>query len=78
MTGGFAEIIKRLARARDFEDGAFLLITSEPNSKTFTVEMKGWYSPIAEGYIKTLEKILSELNNEDASRVREAVIKTLL
>ena len=32
MTNEFAEIVNRLARAKNFKDGSFCLITSDPDS----------------------------------------------
>ena len=49
MTNEFAEIVNRLARAKNFKDGSFCLITSDPDSDKVVVEVKGEHKDIIQG-----------------------------
>ena len=78
MTEEFAERVNRLARARNFEEGAYLLITSEPESDKPIVEMKGKEAAIISGIGSTLEHILESINNDAALAVRNFITTILL
>ena len=78
MTEEFAEIVNRLARARNFEEGSFLLITSEPEMNKVIVEMKGKAAEIISGIGSTLERILESINDDDALVVRNFITTILL
>lgn len=78
MTEEFAKIVNRLARARNFEDGSFCLITSEPNADNVMVEMKGKHSALVQGIGSTLKQILSSIDDKEAVTVREFITNILI
>ena len=70
MTNEFAEIVNRLARAKNYKDGSFCLITSDPDSDKVVVELKVEHKNIIQGVGDTLKHILSQVNDEDAEIIK--------
>ena len=70
MTNEFTEIVNRLARAKNFKDGSFCLITSDPDSDKVVVEVKGEHKDIIQGVGSTLRHILSQVNDKDAEIIK--------
>jgi len=79
MTKEFEEIVNRLARARNFEDGSYILVTSEPDSEDIKIEAKGNYDVFVPAICDILNEILSKAkDNKAALIVREKVKKVII
>ena len=70
MTNEFAEIVNRLARAKNFKDGSFCLITSDPDSDKVVVEVKGEHKDIIQGVGSTLRHITDIITEDEKSRFK--------
>ena len=73
MTNEFAVIVNRLARAKNFEDGSFCLITSDPDSDKVVVELKGEHKHLIQGIGSTLKHILTQVNDKDAEIIKKFI-----
>lgn len=78
MTKEFAEIVNRLARARNFEDGSFILVTSEPDSEDIRLEVKGSYSVLLPAICDILKEILSDAEDDKAASIIREHIKEVI
>ncbi len=70
MTEEFAKIVNRLARAKNFDDGSYLLITQK-GEESIIVEMKGSHSAILSGIGGTLKQILNISDDKEGQTIRE-------
>lgn len=64
MSNEYKELIDRLARARNFKGGSYVLITAEPEDKDIRISMKGENSDMACGAVKLIEEILNTVDFE--------------
>lgn len=78
MTEDFAEIVNRLARARNFEDGAFCLITAHANEDTHTVEQKYINSGVLNGINHAVKNYLEKLDDNNARVFKDMLKKTII
>ena len=74
MTQEFAEVVNRLARAKNFEEGSYLLITFEPENTQVVSEFKGNHAPLISGMGGCLQRILPYLDDEEAKCVKEVFL----
>lgn len=64
MSNEYKELIDRLARARNFKGGSFVLITSEPDDTDIKITMKGNSCDIACGAVGLIEQLLNTVDFE--------------
>lgn len=78
MTEEFAEIVNRLAKARNFEDGAFLLITKGGGDETIKIESKGSTYDVLYGVSAYLDKLLSKMTGTEAEATRQLLKNVII
>lgn len=78
MTEDFAKTVNRLSRARNFEDGAFCLITAHANENTHTVEQKNINSGVLNGISNAVKNYLDKLDNNAARTFRNMLKETII
>ncbi|NDO18789.1 hypothetical protein FMM68_03860 [Lachnospiraceae bacterium MD329] len=78
MTEDFAKTVNRLSRARNFEDGAFCLITAHANENTHTVEQKNINSGVLNGINNAVKNYMDKLDNNAARTFRNMLKETII
>lgn len=78
MTENFAKTVNRLSRAKNFEDGAFCLITAHANEGTHTVEQKNINSGVLNGIDRAVKNYLDMLDDNNARKFRDMLITTII
>lgn len=73
MTKEFAKKVSKLAKAHNFDDGAYLLITAHTGNGIINIERKGLNHNLIKGIICALEGYLKQLNNIDRISLCEAI-----
>lgn len=77
MTEEFAKMVNRLARANNFEDGAFCLITAHFNENTYYIQQKGINAGVLSGINTAIRDYLNTLDDNVAIMFRGMLKKTI-
>lgn len=75
MTDEFRELTSRLARAKNFDGGAYILITLHPDEKDIKVDMKGSGYILLTGLIGALSSLLDDADVKTQQDTCEALVK---
>lgn len=78
MTEEFAEIVNRLAKARNFPEGAYCLITVLQDEDDAVMQIKGPAEFILPGIKMAIEEILEKSRDDAARSVREYIKDILI
>ena len=78
MTQEFAEIINRLAKARNIEGGTHLLITAMPDEDEIELDMKGNDTTIVYSVCDVLKKVLETTHDDTRARAFRELLKQVI
>lgn len=77
MTDEFAKTVNKLARARNFEDGSYLLLTKN-GDENYVAEMKGAMATIVCGIGGVVKNILESSDDNEARAICEHLKKIII
>ncbi|MCH5213070.1 MAG: hypothetical protein J1G06_08640 [Oscillospiraceae bacterium] len=78
MTNEFRELTSRLAKGLNFKGGSMCLITSAEDEDYVNVAIKGCSDALTVGICKTINMMLSQMDDKEAMMARDKIKRQLI